>query len=76
MVAHFRADAGAGVRGEDDVRGLVGEMAVDAFAGQRAAAAREEAAAFHFVAREATSREVFDVALWSVDVVTCRAGHV
>jgi len=30
MIAHFRTDAGAGVGGEDDIGGLVGEVAIDA----------------------------------------------
>jgi len=38
MVAHLWADAGAGVGGEDDVGGLVGEVAVDALPDNRATA--------------------------------------
>lgn len=76
MVAHLRADARAGVGGEDDVGCLVGEVAVDAFARKRAAAAREETAALDFVTREAAGREIFDVALWNVNVVTRRTRHV
>ena len=76
MIADLRRDAGAGVGGEDDVGGLVGEVAVDALAGEGAAAAREEAAALNLMAGEAASGEVFDVALWNVDVVTRRTGHV
>ena len=76
MVAHLRSNARSGVGGEDDVGGLVGEVAVDALAQQRAAAAGEEAAAFYFVARETARGEVDDVALWRVDVMACRAGHV
>lgn len=76
MVPHFRADAGAGVGREDDVGGLVGEVAVDALARQRPAAAGEETAAFHLVTRQTASREINDVALGQMDVVTRRAGHV
>ena len=76
VVAHLRADARACVRGEDDVGGLVGEVAVDALARKRAAAAREETAALNFMTREAAGREIFDVALWDVNVVTRRTRHV
>ena len=76
MIAHLRADAGAGVSGEDDVRGLVGEVAVDALADQCAAAAREEAAALDLVTRETAIGEVGDVALRRVYVMTRRARHV
>ena len=76
MIPHFRAEARSGVGGEDDVGGLVGEVAVDALAHQRAAAAGEETAAFYFVAGQAASRKINDVALWRVAVVARRAGHV
>ena len=64
MVPHFRPNAGAGVSREDDVRCLVGQVAVDALAGEGATATREEAAAFHFVTCEAASGKISDVALW------------
>ena len=76
MVPHLRADARAGVGRENDIGGLVGEVAVDALSSQRPAAAREETAALDLVTGEATGGEVFDVALWRVDVVTRRTGHV
>ena len=76
MIAHLRADAGAGVGGEDDVGGLVGEVAIDAFTRKRAAAAREETAALNLVTSETAGREIFDVALWDMDVVTRRTRHV
>lgn len=75
MIPHFRADARSGMGGEDDVGGLVWEVAVNAFASQRASA-REETTALNFVTREATRREIFDVALWDVNVVTCRTCHI
>lgn len=76
MIAHFGADAGAGVGGKDDVRGLVREVAVDALARKRSATAREKAAALNFMARKTTCGEVFHVALGRVHVVTRRARHV
>lgn len=76
MIAHLRAEACAGVGGEDDVGCLVGKVAVDAFAGKRASAAREETTALNFMTREATGREIFDVGLWDVNVVTRRTRHV
>ena len=76
MVPYLRAEAGAGVGGEDDAGGLIGEMAVDAVARKRAAAARKQSAAFHFVTGETTLGKVLDLALWRVDVVTCRTSHI
>jgi len=76
MIAHLRPDARAGVGREDHVGCLVGEVAVDAFARKRAAAPREETAALDLVTREAAGREIFDVALWNVNVVTRRTRHV
>ena len=76
MIAHFGRDARSGVGGEDDVGGLVGEVAVDALAEEGAAAAGEETAGLDLVTGEAARGEVFDVALWNVDVVTGRTGHV
>ena len=76
MIPHLRTDADAGVGGEDDVGGLVGEVAVYALSQQRAAAAWEEAAALNLMAGETASRKINDVALWQMDVVTRRAGHV
>ena len=76
VVPHFRPDARAGVGGEDDVGGLVREVAVDALALECAASAREETAALDLVAGEAASREILDAALGQVNVVTRRAGHV
>lgn len=53
MIPHFRRDARAGVSGEDDVGGLVGKVAVDAFPHQSATAAGEEATALRFMTGEA-----------------------
>jgi hypothetical protein len=76
VITHFRTDAHAVVGGEDDVGDLVREVAVDAFAFESTAAPGEEAAAFHFVAGEAASGKIYNVALRQVNVVTRRAGHV
>ena len=62
--------------GEDDVGDLVREVAVDAFAFESTAAPGEEAAGFHFVASEAASGKIYNVALRQVNVVTRRTGHV
>ena len=76
MVAYLRADAGAGVGGEDDVGGLVGEVAVDALAEESASAAGEEAAVLDLVTGETAGGEIRYVTLRRMNVVTCRAGHI
>ena len=76
MIPHFRAEARSGVGGEDDVGGLVGEVAVDALAQESAPAAWEEAAVLDLVTGETAGGEIGYITLRRMNVVTCRAGHI
>lgn len=76
MIAYLRRDAHSGVGGEDDVRGLIRQVAVDALPEQGAASTGKQPTALHLVTRKTALGKIGNVALRQMNVMTRRTRHV